>query len=571
MATTPRSLAQEVVSYYLYHIDESLPHVENVRTHLRAAVLRVQQPPKTLEEESVSDNKDVLSPITFSEVDEEAAYEALDRSNKARLDAFLQTVELAVPPGPRSSSSTIATTGSSESSSLKSKHSDSLDGLAGFQPPKTVLASWNDKLFRQTSHSTKRKQIRESDLVTLVELHLQSSLHEPCLWKTRALCVVTAFVHTVGTVRQQSPVLTRLLTCHTMALLGVSCLGTRVVQAIQRVVSDYEHQTSFASLAFLSSPDDSAHTVLWPMVLRYFKSLDWQACVDDCALEEFLRSALDGDLRRTFHTMEFASIGHLLEICHKLRHRLDAIALPPKEHPQADVRQALRDLQRERLTVNGHVLPPVTSRSELVRLLSQTLHSQSPVRRRRRPIERDDSFSDLSSSSETSSKSSRRFSVQTMDALTKRLLLAAARTDTGGDAFFVVRDLFGGEDVAVVPARSGTMELVVQLTQVVIRCHGSFDVYPSSRVGEVEPLIQLHTTTTEVIALREVRACDVEGGEESGSRPQETAAAAALSDDDDDEAPPTVLQERLTDRTGWRTLSIRPALYEKVEVWNTPS
>jgi hypothetical protein len=32
-----------------------------------------------------------------------------------------------------------------------------------------------------------------------------------------------------------------------------------------------------------------------------------------------------------------------------------------------------------------------------------------------------------------------------------------------------------------------------------------------------------------------------------------------------------VLQERKTDKTGWRTLSIRPALYERVEVWNTPS
>jgi hypothetical protein len=39
------------------------------------------------------------------------------------------------------------------------------------------------------------------------------------------------------------------------------------------------------------------------------------------------------------------------------------------------IRQAIRDLQRERITVNGHLLPTVTSCSELIRLVSQTLNS----------------------------------------------------------------------------------------------------------------------------------------------------------------------------------------------------
>lgn len=135
------------------------------------------------------------------------------------------------------------------------------------------------------------------------------------------------------------------------------------------------------------------------------------------------------------------------------------------------------------------------------------------------------------------------------------------------------QDLFGGDDVEVVPsrpqtaygrARAGTIEILVRLASVTIKCHGCFDVYPKSMVGDVEPLIQLHTTTTETINLHEVRAIDSEHGkgkvdnaddssEESGDRSQ------------------MVLQEKKTDRTGWRTLSIRPALYEKVEEWNTPS
>ena len=153
--------------------------------------------------------------------------------------------------------------------------------------------------------------------------------------------------------------------------------------------------------------------------------------------------------------------------------------------------------------------------------------------------------------------------------MTRRLLIASSRTGTGGDAYFVVKDLFGGEDVEVVPsqvmptygraARTGTIEILVRLSSVTIKCHASFDVYPKSLVGDCEPLIQLHTTTTETIGLQEVRACD-SAGEEVGGR-----------SDDSEEETKFLLQEKETSRTGWRTLSIRPALYEKVETWNTPS
>jgi hypothetical protein len=102
---------------------------------------------------------------------------------------------------------------------------------------------------------------------------------------------------------------------------------------------------------------------------------------------------------------------------------------------------------------------------------------------------------------------------------------------------------------------------------VTIKCHGSFDVYPKSLVGDCEPLIQVRTCMTETIALQEVRKTDSTSEDNSGHDDE-------LNSDDDaeDEKPAVmVLQERKTDRTGWRTLSIKPALYERVEVWNTPS
>lgn len=137
------------------------------------------------------------------------------------------------------------------------------------------------------------------------------------------------------------------------------------------------------------------------------------------------------------------------------------------------------------------------------------------------------------------------------------------------------KDLFGGEDVEVVPTstvgfrdrmvRPGTIDILVRLASVTIKCHQSFDIYPKSLIGEVEPLVQFHTTTTESIYLQEVRAAKDNNGEDTLD--ERTSV--------DDDAKPTsslmVVREQQTDRTGWRVISIRPALYEKVETWNTPS
>jgi hypothetical protein len=387
---------------------------------------------------------------------------------------------------------------------------------------------------------------------------------------------------------------------------------------------EYEHQTSFASLAFLSSPESSAETRLTPMVMKYLTYLqhNWENLVSECELERMLDTVLDHKMRHEFKTIEFQSIGHLLEVCQGFRHELQNVDLPPHMGGISSeeisslmqdtkvVKQALRDLKREVLTVNGHILPPAKNYMELLQLLSQTLNSKSLIAAPhvvRRKSKRgsgnggtkgasttdasgtSDSDHFISSGNEGDSdrsgniprltvssnprRSSRRrssFQLGTVDMMTRRLLIASSRTGLGGDAYFVVKDLFGGEDVEVVPSSSmptygrmsrATIEILVRLASVTIKCHGSFDVYPKALVGDCEPLIQVHTTTTEVIGLQEVRASD-SAGEDGNGKSDES---------DDEEASRFVLKEQETPRTGWRTLSIRPALYEKVGVWNTPS
>ena len=95
----------------------------------------------------------------------------------------------------------------------------------------------------------------------------------------------------------------------------------------------------------------------------------------------------------------------------------------------------------------------------------------------------------------------------------------------------------------------GTIELIVRLASVIIKCHGRYDVYPMPVREDCEPLIELHTTTTETVSIHEVR--DTEAPESAG-----TVLA---------------LIEKKTETSGSRSLLIFPALYEKVEDLNTPS
>ena len=102
------------------------------------------------------------------------------------------------------------------------------------------------------------------------------------------------------------------------------------------------------------------------------------------------------------------------------------------------------------------------------------------------------------------------------------------------------RDLFGGDEVEVVPhhsenVRQGTIEILVKHNAVIIKSHAKFDIMSKPLESDSDALIQFHTTTTETIKLQQKRDTGM-----------------------------TVLKEKKSEMTGWRTLAIRPAYYEKI-------
>jgi hypothetical protein len=647
-ASNARSLAQEAVSWYLDHLNIRQPHAANVRDYLRGPVIaltaatlsidatssiddsvstKTNQASTALPETAPLNWRDYLNQqgiggleesLTLEElfapttIDEK--YAALSPRAKARLEAFLEGVALAVTSEETNGSSVLLKTKRSEKSGTGISL---LEGLVGFRSVNfSNVASRSDSGVTkgEASPATKSQQqayqqLGEFELVSRLELYLRlvglaASLkgycviaHEPLkALKARARSLVAAFVDTVGTVRRVNKILTRLLTVLTKELLAVTTLSEDLCRGIRNIVSGYVHATSFASLAFLSSPESSAEQRLTPAILKYLLYLqkNWEKCEADCQLELMLSKVLNPSMRHMFKTAEFQSIGHLLEVYQGYRDELHNIELPPRftdrtmNSEDERIGQAIKDLQREVIAVNGTILPHVTNRSDLVQLLVTALSARTlfdPRSRRRRdrkkriasPARRDGDdteddeyhssgneadFGETSASESEKSPGRRRstFRLSTVDLLTKRLLLAASRTGTGGDAYFVVRDLFGGEDVEVVPSqyqpgavRPATIDLLVRLASVTIKSHSCFNIYPKSMVGETEPLIQIHATTTETIALQEVRATD-------NADSSDGMAVAEL-----------ILQERPTEKGGYRYLSIRPALYEKVSVWGTPS
>lgn len=491
-------------------------------------------------------------------------------------------------------------------------------------------------------------------------------LEPPRAMRTRMKFIINSLISTVGSVGSMTSILTNLLIHFTREQLAVELLSDDLHIYIRKICLEYEHLTSFASLAFLSTPEDSAETQLAPLMLKYveFLQMEREQIVWKCRLESALARAIDPAMRKMYKTSEFRSIGHLLDACHEYRHSLENIVVAARDSLFADhyletasdgmngteklfsggvfdkdtvdlcnntkaVKQALKDLRRETIIVNGQILPPVQSLKELIKLLRERLNSR-PVKLKEKKIghirkgrrkssedasemeqdrlgselttsssesdflssgnegdkedshdiripRRKNSMSDSASegsngSAEAKPPKRRQFNVDAIDILTRRLLLAASRTRGGGDAFFIVQDLFGGEGVQVVPSRpqthgpyvsgsiAATIEITVRLASITIKCHSNFDVYPEN-VDECEPYIQLNTSTSETIELQEVRVDD------SGLELELPTVDREISQ----KPTKVMLKEKAGEVTGRRILSIKPAKYERVENWHTPS
>ena len=247
-AMKTKSLAQEVTSWYLKKLDPRAPHDQNVRTILRSPVLHV-----TLR---------VLSPERQTAKEQDwgkwdlQAYEGLNARHKAKMEAFLQGCVLAVPVD-----TSINSKGRKQESphgvikktyNMKTRSNDEVPKIR--TPKSPVLTSIQDTaLMRSTSEEDYlHPQLQASDLCTRLGLYLSTlTMADESIkvCKARTLCIVRAFVATVGCVRSVGPTLRQLLENVTKEVVCVQWLSGEVVTVIKR---EYPNVSSSRLLTFPS-------------------------------------------------------------------------------------------------------------------------------------------------------------------------------------------------------------------------------------------------------------------------------------------------------------------------------
>jgi hypothetical protein len=562
-----RSIARSAVHWYRSKMDVHRCNEDNVQTVLRTVVAHA-----TTEVLSCPLPTPASSPS--SSTSSSSSLHPLSRRHQARMEAFLAGCTLAVP-----------------------NH-------------------------RNGAKTKKYPQIPEADLQVRLELYLRSlqrfvitnsnngsnsTVTDECVIITesnkdiraRARITTNAFVATATYVGNVTAILTRLLVCLTMEVLAVEHVSEdELIEMIlkRRVVSEYVHGTSFASLAFLSTPEVNADTLLTPLIVKYLQLLqkDWKRWVNECEMERLIisRSSLPASTRSLFKTIEFQSIGHLMEVCHEFKHELTCIKMPSQVLSTSTDNAASSTFQLKRhvITLNGLPLPPVTgNRSDLVEMLTSAImndnavsgsgmaHSQSKqstkgylgkerqrrkAAQHRRPLQargnanqaynddssltmpsdfeldHDDEY--LSSDAEPrdylvakkirktvvdkKNEISRADAAVWAQTLASKLLQCASYTGKNGSAYHVVKDLFGGEHVRVIPTTT-SMNHILELrkrgyngtlaidfkgsmtdasSRVTVTIHDCFDVYPNDlppEAGYCEPLVQFHTNSKEKVEL----------------------------------------------------------------------
>jgi hypothetical protein len=286
-------------------VDPQCPNYENVQRFLRGPLIaltvnhvlphlptsNVASKPKADVEEKTSrsggdwrdfltDDPDAHGSVVGQFATEKAqeAYLRLSRRTQARMEAFLAGCALAAPNEMGNNLQKHADQQSSDLVTLQEGLSGfgiSTSGNASTKGSQTAVLIRNISSVSSVSH---HPQIQQEDLILRLELYTRTlqrvrTIGEECVMameppkeiKARSQVITHAFVATAGTIRNLRHVLTRLLNCLTMEEMAVEVLSDDVKKVIRRIVSEYEHGTSFASLAFLSTPEVNADSLLLPL------------------------------------------------------------------------------------------------------------------------------------------------------------------------------------------------------------------------------------------------------------------------------------------------------------------
>ncbi len=162
----------------------------------------------------------------------------------------------------------------------------------------------------------------------------------------------------------------------------------------------------------------------------------------------------------------------------KYRTHLKSIQLPLQTFTQVDVKQAVKDVERETMVVNG----TSTKGGRFVGEGLQAVICSCVLEGR--PHE---------SNSEEQE--------QLQELLRSYILLAASRTIAGGDYFCVVEDLFAGDGTVLCSSQgSASLSVVAEVDKIAITVREGFGLFVADNIGDV-PLINFSCVATTAIKV----------------------------------------------------------------------
>mmetsp|Transcript_19226 Transcript_19226/g.28378 ORF Transcript_19226/g.28378 Transcript_19226/m.28378 type:complete len:468 (+) Transcript_19226:28-1431(+) len=249
-----------------------------------------------------------------------------------------------------------------------------------------------------------------------------------------------------------------------------------------KIIEDYRSRGRVWLSAY-----QNASIVLRPLLLRFCSWLreNKESLVVSIQNDKLL-SCLDQKLRRKLKEQVYHSADHFLEVFESFEHLLTDVKIELSEEEgkvlrsDSKLEQTMKDIKRERFVFGGMEVGP----DELVFQLKSELRKIFGER-----------------SGENVEKK--------VEGVFRLVLNSASRTTSGGDSFFVVNDLFGGEGVLIKPTREPQKHIEIDFLPgpaISVTAVNTYDIFHLSDVVEADDdrpvaLMTIETTAKENFVL----------------------------------------------------------------------
>ena len=294
---------------------------------------------------------------------------------------------------------------------------------------------------------------------------------------------LSSLVPFILTITEYTPTVLTYLTCH---LLGTRALAEDIKSTIHRVVNSIKGKLGDD---ILNKSLEDCMSILVHYIDEYFHWIreNREALEKECQNADIVAS-VNPSVRAWLKGEEYSSPNEIISSYHqKYRMYLSMISIPLRTFSSQDIEQSLKDIVRERVVLNQHEYAGSNSveviKTELDKLLTFITGSESPTSSpatstKRVSIEkavellrsdlssnetRDIDASDVNiypfpeivsgqiSNTVMSESKNNEMRSKLVYMLLNNVLVSISRTASGGDAFFILEDLYGGDGLILCP------------------------------------------------------------------------------------------------------------------------